>query len=288
MAVRFTVEPAQHKSSVPYMVRKVRFSSTPVQRAYERTYTIHTAALYQVGVLLRAVGTEKQAAHIEEAIDARLDRITADMQTELKRLEQIRDDNGIADDVHYSAPLDIEAPISTRRAAVYLGILELWDRMLRVMDTLRLTAVISDKQFREGVYVWRHQISQAVLLNIKVARRAMAARHKELLEAQEERRKNFRLRRANAPTGASDEASSSPSDTGTAIPSDGAPGADGETLVSDGSMEQADNAQHEPSAEHPDMAIEITDEHVADIANLANEDEDGAPRKARRRAASST
>lgn len=39
--------------------------------------------------------------------------------------------------------------------------------------------------------------------------------------------------------------------------------------------------------EHPDMAIEITDEHVADITNLANENEDGTPRKTRRRSASS-
>jgi hypothetical protein len=36
------------------------------------------------------------------------------------------------------------------------------------------------------------------------------------------------------------------------------------------------------------MALEITDEHVADIANLANENEDGTPRKTRRRAAASS
>lgn len=301
MPVRLTVEPPRQKSSVPYMVRKVRFFSTPVQRTYERTYTIHTAALYQVGVLLRAVGTEKQAANVEEAIDKRLDTLTTDMQAEIRRLEQVRDDNGIADDVHYSAPLDIEAPISTRRAAVYLGILELWDRMLRVMDTLRLTAVISDKQFRDGVFIWRSQITQAVLANVGVARRAMIARHKELQETQEERRKNPRPSRRARPV----EQSADAGPEAAATTDEVGPAPSGEADVSEISSAEAgangvaadpetgaesDGATQDPvlDAEHPDMALEITDAHVADIANLANEDEDGTPRKTRRRSASST
>lgn len=297
MPVRLTVEPPR-KSSVPYMIRKVRFFSTPVQRTYERTYTIHTAALYQVGVLLRAVSTEKEAAHIEEAIDGRLETITTDMQAEIKRLEQIRDDNGIADDVHYSAPLDIDAPISTRRAAVYLGILELWDRMLRVLDTLRLTAVISDQQFRDGVYVWRGQISKVVLANINVARRAMIARHKELLKAKEERRKNPhppRRPRTTAPAAggespAGDIAGGEPSGEAAVaevFASEGT-GPEGPVSASEMVVEPTDAGQDAASAEHPDMALEITDEHMADIASLANENEDGTPRKTRRRAASST
>ncbi len=299
MPIRLTVEPVRNKSSVPYMVRKVRFFSTPVQRVYARTYAIHTAALYQVGVLLRAVGTEKQAAHVEEAIDKRLETITADMQAELKRLEQVRDDNGIADDVHYSAPLDLEAPISTRRAAVYLGILELWDRMLRVMDTLRLTAVISDAQFRDGVFVWRRQITQAVLANVGVARRAMIARHKELQETQEERRKNPRPPRRARPAASNPEAETE----ATGVISGAGIDPSGETTASEGVTAEADTSgadtdtetagdrddtAHDASTadlEHPDMALEITDEHVADIANLANEDEDGTRRKTRRRSA---
>lgn len=291
MPVRLTVEPQHQKSSVPYMVRKVRFFSTPVQRTYERTYHVHTAALYQVGVLLRAVGTEKQAASIEEAIDQRLKTITTDMQAELKRLEQVRDDNGIVDDVHYSAPLDIEAPISTRRAAVYLGILELWDRMLRVLDTLRLTAVISDKQFRDGVYIWRHQISKAVLANIGVARRAMIARHKELQETQEDRRKNPQQRRPRAQTaGAGTDAAGatgSAGDSGEVAVSENASAEAGANGTNDGT-EMAGESVDTSDAEHPDMALEITDEHVADIANLANESEDGTPRKTRRRSAASS
>ncbi len=295
MPVRLTVEPPRQKSSVPYMKRKVRFFSTPVQRAYERTYTVHTAALYQVGVLLRAVGTERQAASVEEGIDRRLETITTDMQAEIKRLEQIRDDNGIVDDVYYSAPLDIEAPISTRRAAVYLGILELWDRMLRVMDTLRLTAVINDKQFRDGVYVWRNQIARAVVANIQVARRAMIARHRELQETQEERRKNPRPPRHARATTEGGEAVEATNGTGVET--------SGETTTSEGvSAETNTNGadtgtetagEHEGAAqdasaadlEHPDMALELTDEHVADITNLANENEDGTPRKTRRRVA---
>ena len=298
MPARFTVEPSHQKSSVPYMVRKVRFYSTPVQRAYQRTYHIHTAALYQVGVLLRAVGTEKQAAHVEEAIDQRLETITTDMQTELKRLEQVRDDNGIADDVHYSAPLDIEAPISTRRAAVYLGILELWDRMLRVMDTLRLTAVITDQQFRDGVFVWRRQISQAVLANITVARRAMIARHKEMQVAQEERRKNpHGPRRARPAAAGADAGGQAGTDETVSAASEGAIMPDGSltTESANGEVGEAHETAGESveenrdaaEMEHPDMAIEITDEHVADITNLANENEDGTPRKTRRRSASS-
>ena len=297
MPARFTVEPSHQKSSVPYMVRKVRLFSTPVQRTYQRTYHIHTAALYQVGVLLRAVGTEKQAAHVEEAIDQRLETITTDMQAEIKRLEQVRDDNGIADDVHYSAPLDIEAPISTRRAAVYLGILELWDRMLRVMDVLRLTAVITDAQFRDGVYVWRRQISQAVLANITVARRAMIARHKELQAAQEERRNNPRPRRARPAAAGTDVGGQTGTDeTASALPEGaamsenslteaGANGGAGDTSETAGEL--PDGTPSASELEHPDMAIEITDEHVADITNLANENEDGTPRKTRRRSASS-
>jgi hypothetical protein len=284
------------------MKRKVRFYSTPVQRAYERTYTVHTAALYQVGVLLRAVGTERQAASVEEAIDKRLETITTDMQAELKRLEQVRDDNGIADDVYYSAPLDIEAPISTRRAAVYLGILELWDRMLRVLDTLRLTAVITDKQFRDGVYVWRNQIARAVVANIQVARRAMIARHRELQETQEERRKNPRPPRQARPAGASSETGTEGAGT-----TDGVAGGEvsGEATTPENGLAEAHGVdanggdtggeaagEHgesanpsELGAEHPDMTLELTDEHVADITNLANENEDGTPRKTRRRVA---
>ncbi len=51
--------------------------------------------------------------------------------------------------------------------------------------------------------------------------------------------------------------------------------------------ETHDGAPSASELEHPDMAIEITDEHVVDITNLANENEDGTPRKTRRRAASS-
>ena len=293
MPARFTVEPSHQKSSVPYMVRKVRLFSTPVQRAYQRTYHIHTAALYQVGVLLRAVGTEKQAAHVEEAIDQRLETITTDMQAELKRLEQVRDDNGIADDVHYSAPLDIEAPISTRRAAVYLGILELWDRMLRVMDTLRLTAVISDAQFRDGVFVWRRQITQAVLANVGVARRAMIARHKEMQAAQEERRKNPHGPRRARPAAPGPDAGdlAGTGETASALPEGAAMSENSltEAGANGGAGEATETVDGTPSAselEHPDMAIEITDEDVADITNLANENEDGTPRKTRRRSAS--
>ncbi|MHB8252140.1 MAG: hypothetical protein ACYDEV_00215 [Acidiferrobacter sp.] len=160
-------------NSVPYMTRRVRLFSTPAQRAYARAYDIHNTALYQAGVLLRIVGTDEQADKVEEGIDKRLDAMRADLDAEIKRLKQVRDDNGIDTEVSYTAPMDVEAHISTRRSAVYLGILEMWDTMIRLLDTLRLTGILTDKQFRTASNAWRKQILGVVIQNVQLANRAM-------------------------------------------------------------------------------------------------------------------
>ena len=290
MPIRLKVEPTSRPSSIPYMTRKTRFYSTPVQKVYDRTYYFHAAALYQVGVLLRAVGTEAQAARVEEAIDARLEALTNDMQAEVRRLEQVRDDNGIEAQVQYTGPLDIEARISTRRAAVYLGVLELWDRMVQIMDALRLTGIMTDQQFRDGVFVWRQQITRTVIENIGIARRAMIASRKanqETIKAQQER-PTRKKPRATAGSGEAGPDAPEAGEEALPSPASGEEGALGpeatDAGAESGAIEDVGPREPTPDGASPDMMVEITDEHLADIHDLANETEDGTPvRKSRRR-----
>lgn len=271
-------------NSVPYMIRRVRLFSTPAQRAYARAYDIHNTALYQAGVLLRIVGTDDQADKVEEGIDKRLDAMRADLEAEIKRLQQVRDDNGIDTDVEYSSPIDVEAHISTRRSAVYLGILEMWDTLIRLLDTLRLTGIMTDKQFRTASNVWRRQILGVVVQNVQLANRAMMISRREA----EKRR-----------TGTGSGASEGPK--GHVLASEVAPaanGAGGDSGVPEEGGQPAESSASRPSdeplAETPEPSLisntddplmaDISEQDLKAIQEMAGEE--GGTKRRRRAAAS--
>lgn len=172
-----STQPVKQRSSMPFMIRRLTLASQPVQRVYSRTYETTAYSLYALGVMLRAVGNEQQAVEVEKSVDESFTTLANDMQAETARLTQLLEDNGIMEQAKYTAPASLDAQVSTRRASAYLTILEGWDKMIRILDTLRLTEIITDHQYREGVYAWQRAISRLAYNNASIVSRAIRTAH---------------------------------------------------------------------------------------------------------------
>ncbi|MDN5863553.1 MAG: TIGR03761 family integrating conjugative element protein [Salinisphaera sp.] len=133
--------------------------SRHAQRVYNRSYETAARALYVLSVMLRVYVQERDAAQVGEMADQMIDELRQELETEIQRMEQIADENGVdLGAVQYTKPRQYAVPVSTPKVTQYLGLLRELDRFVGLMDVLWLCGVYNDTQYNNGTYQWQRRL----------------------------------------------------------------------------------------------------------------------------------
>jgi hypothetical protein len=176
--------------SRPVFDQTIRIQSNHAQRLLDRGFLLVVRALYGIDVVLRIIGDDEEMDQVEEIVGKLITELAEELRAEHVRLARLREANGISATPRYTNPKQITVHISSPQLAQYTALIEELDRLMRVMDTLWLTGVLSNKQRADGAYQWRTRVLRTGREIIAIERRARASAEKrgkgeELAEVEE-------------------------------------------------------------------------------------------------------
>lgn len=167
-----------NSKSHPYYVQRARLLSFHAQQIYDRGFDIAATSIFQLAVVLRAIGSNEQAQEVESTVDAAIAKVAENLKNESGRLDKLAEANGIefsSAGVGYSKPMDVEARITSPRSIRFLSLIRDFDALVAKFDTLWLAGVISDSVMASTIYSWKRSILR-VAGNIRnVTQRALRA-----------------------------------------------------------------------------------------------------------------
>lgn len=162
--------------SNPFFVQTVTINSLHAQQVFERGFRYCAKGVFALSVILRMLTTEKQAREVEGIVDERLNKAFEEIRSEAARLEQLAEANGIEfGAIQYSNPKQIDAQITSPRAARYLGIIREFDGVVARLDTLWLSGLIPDGEYSTVLYRWKRNLLRLAGSIRMLAIRAIAA-----------------------------------------------------------------------------------------------------------------
>ena len=170
-----TKRPSGPHRNMPAVHRVVRLTHQAARHVYARAYGICNRALYQMETMPRPPDVGIRVARLEREIDARFTELGRDLEGAVQRARQMLRENGIAWDEKPRETPAIEAFVSARRSAVYLGLLERFDALVDILEMAQCGDILSKKACREETYRWqRHLTRMAFSLAVAVHKEAGA------------------------------------------------------------------------------------------------------------------
>lgn len=161
--------------SRPAFFRSITLNSAYAQKVFDRVYDQIARDLYAMGITLRIVASEEQAAAVETLVNDKLSDLERDMEAERARLEQLCEGNGIHDLPDYTHPKTCQAKVSSPQAARFLGLIIKLDELVGVMDSLWLCGLIDNRHIVRQAYEWQRRFIRAGGTVRKLANQARAA-----------------------------------------------------------------------------------------------------------------
>ena len=163
----------REKVSTAFIARSFTLGSNQAQKVYHRSFDITSRALYDLGILLRIIGTKEQAMEVEGVVDDLLLHVDREIQEEKIRLDKLIEENGVTGEVGFSMPVQGEAQISSPRAGRYLGLICEMDALIGTMTLLWISGVLLDAQYSDGTYRWQRRLLKVAARIQNITHRAM-------------------------------------------------------------------------------------------------------------------
>lgn len=175
------VSSAPQDISRPYFTQKVKLNSTHAHQVFERGFEVCSEAILSLSIVLRFFATEAQAREVELIVDNRLNKVFEDIGTEVTRLDQLAESNGIEfSGVTYSKPKELEAKVTSPRAVRYIGLIREFDSLVAKFDILWLSGSIPDSSYSTSLYDWKRRLLRTSGgMRILAGRAIAAAKRKE-------------------------------------------------------------------------------------------------------------
>jgi len=177
---RGAVSSASQNLSRPFFTQRVRLNSLHAQQVFDRGFDVGANAIFSLSIILRVIGTDKQAHEIEEIVDGRINKQLEDLRAESARLEKLAEVNGIEfSGINYSHPKEVEARITSPRAVRYIGLIREFDALAAKFDTLWLSGFIPDSNYSISIHEWKRRLIKLANSIRSIAGQAMVAARKK-------------------------------------------------------------------------------------------------------------
>ena len=161
--------------SRPVFDYAVTLQSEYAQRPLRSNFYVMVSALYAIDVIMRITGDEAVLDQVEAIVERILDTLAAELRAETARLDALMETHGTRLTVRYESPLSMTVHVSSPQLAKYTRLIEDFDRLMIVMDTLWLGGVLSNKQRAVGAHAWRVKLMDVGREIVQLANRARAS-----------------------------------------------------------------------------------------------------------------
>lgn len=158
-----TKRPSGAQRNMPAVHRVVRLAHHVTRHIHIRTYGICNRALHQLETMPRPPGVGTQVARLECEVDERLTGLGRDLDDAIHDMRQQLAENGIVWDENHPGGMTIEALVSARRSAVYIGLLERFDALVGLLEMAQCSRILTMKDCREEIYRQRRRLTRTVL-----------------------------------------------------------------------------------------------------------------------------
>ena len=166
-------QPSKPRRNMPYVYRVARWTHGATEVVYVRGYEIGNRALFQLETMPRPPESEAKVAHLERMIDQRLAALARDLNEAASSIHRVLEENGVVWPGKPAPRVVIQAPVSTRRAAVYLGLLEDFDALAEALEVLHRAGLVTKNAYRRAIYGWQRRLVRWALSTAATIQRDM-------------------------------------------------------------------------------------------------------------------
>ena len=171
--------------SFPTLRETVRFQSYHTNKVVKRSFEKTSVALYNVGVIIRALAKREEADQVEEMIQEHLKKMAADLKTSIAQCEKLALDAGITELPEYSAPQEYHVMITSPEMSILLRLLKQMDVLMSYQDALWFHAIFSSRQHSDAGYEWQRRMIKMCNRIMAIEKRARAASYRRQTESGE-------------------------------------------------------------------------------------------------------
>lgn len=191
----------RRRSSKPYWPEEVTFRSQPAQHVFNgrkqdgavtrRAFDSVNASLYYAAQILRTAAGDDKANKLETVINKDMTKIIESMSVEQSRLDKLIADNALenrASLAGFTSPLTVVALCSSPKAARYLTMLMMFDRMVGTFYTLWYGSVLTEEAVNKAIKQWMQTLLRMSRRIVNHERQARAEARRMTIAKQAQRK----------------------------------------------------------------------------------------------------
>lgn len=187
MALMKQVDGDRKAKSAPIIKQKVNLSTLAAQKVMTRSFEKLAESLFQVSVILRAVGEREHVDEAEELLNSRFEQAATDITAKIEQMKSLAEQHGINLSPDYTNQVTYEVEINTPHLARFLGLVTQMDELVSMIDSLWLHSILDDRQASNARFEWsRRMINVAgriIGMARKVRKEAYNSGQQELVES---------------------------------------------------------------------------------------------------------
>lgn len=186
-------------SSRPYFSVEITLNSVHSQKILTRGYLMAAEGMFSLSVILPAITDRQNAEEAQAAIYTRLTQLDEDIKGEHARLTRLAESNGVPlNGLKYTDARRYSIQVSTPRASSLIRTICELDKLIELLDTLWLMAIISEPDYNDAIYTWKRRFLRVMGAIRNAASRAMSAANRAKNKSDDETEEQDALSKAPA------------------------------------------------------------------------------------------
>lgn len=186
MALMKQIEGDRKAKSAPVIKQKLSLSTLASQKVMVRSFEKLAESLFQISVILRAIGEREHVDNAEEILNKHFETASTDIEAKIEQMRQLAEQNGISINPDYTNQVTYELEINTPHLARFIGLVGRMDDLVSMIDSLWLHSILDDRQASNARFEWsRRMINVAgriIGLSRNVRKKAYNLGQKDLVD----------------------------------------------------------------------------------------------------------
>lgn len=187
MALMKQIEGDRKAKSAPVIKQELSLSTLAAQKVMVRSFEKLAESLFQVSVILRAVGEREHVDAAEEILNKHFETASTDIEAKIEQMKQLAEQHGVSITPDYTNQVRYELEINTPHLARFVGLVGRMDDLVSMIDALWLHSILDDRQASNARYEWsRRMINVAgriIGMSRKVRKEAYNSGQQELVDS---------------------------------------------------------------------------------------------------------
>ncbi len=187
MALMKQIDGDRKAKSAPVIKQNLSLSTLAAQKVMSRSFEKLAESLFQISVILRAIGEREHVDEAEEIMNKHFETASTDIEAKIEQMKQLAEQHGISINPDYTNQVTYELEINTPHLAQFIGLVGRMDDLVSMIDSLWLHSILDNRQASNARFEWsRRMINVAgriIGLSRKVRKEAYNSGKKELVES---------------------------------------------------------------------------------------------------------